>query len=165
MITISLEEELANEILKEISRVKMLIEDSHYAVNIESLDMLVKRIEFAFVKEAGRLMDELSYNPLEKKEAGNEVFVKMSDMIQLFENLAQMAIDAGADPDKMMSVVMNDKELEILCNLTQELTKRKQIEVPHLCVENFSPRLLAELIKSYVCACKEVRVGDYETKD
>ena len=32
----------------------------------------------------------------------NEVFVKMSDMIQLFENLTQMAIDAGADPDKMM---------------------------------------------------------------
>jgi hypothetical protein len=33
----------------------------------------------------------------------NEVFVKVSDMIQLFENLTQMAIDAGADPDKMMS--------------------------------------------------------------
>jgi chromatin remodeling complex protein RSC6 len=31
------------------------------------------------------------------------IFVKMSDMVQLFENLTQMAIDAGADPDKMVN--------------------------------------------------------------
>lgn len=32
----------------------------------------------------------------------DEIFVKFSDMVLLFENLTQAAIDAGADPDKMI---------------------------------------------------------------
>jgi hypothetical protein len=42
---------------------------------------------------------------------------------------------------------MNIDELRELCALTVELTKLRQAECKHLCIENFAPELLGKLIR------------------
>lgn len=41
---------------------------------------------------------------------------------------------------------MTADELKVLCDLTAKLTEYKLKEVPHLCIENFAPELLAKLV-------------------
>jgi len=42
---------------------------------------------------------------------------------------------------------MTIEELQELCKLTVELTKLRQSECKHLCIEHFAPDLLKQLIK------------------
>ena len=42
---------------------------------------------------------------------------------------------------------MSIEEFKELCKLTVELTKLRQNECKHLCIENFAPELLARLIR------------------
>ena len=42
---------------------------------------------------------------------------------------------------------MNIEELRELCTLTVELTRLRQNECKHLCIENFAPELLGKLIR------------------
>ena len=42
---------------------------------------------------------------------------------------------------------MSIDELRELCALTLELTKLRQAECKHLCIENFAPELLGKLIR------------------
>lgn len=42
---------------------------------------------------------------------------------------------------------MSIEELKELCALTVELTKLRQAECKHLCIENFAPELLGKLIR------------------
>lgn len=42
---------------------------------------------------------------------------------------------------------MSIDELKELCALTVELTKLRQAECKHLCIENFAPELLGKLIR------------------
>lgn len=42
------------------------------------------------------------------------------------------------------------EDLRELCTLTAELTKIRQAECKHLCVENFAPDLLSSLIRAYL---------------
>lgn len=42
---------------------------------------------------------------------------------------------------------MSIEELKELCALTVELTKLRQAECKHLCIENFAPELLGNLIR------------------
>ena len=42
---------------------------------------------------------------------------------------------------------MDTDELRELCTLTVELTKLRQAECKHLCIENFAPELLGKLIR------------------
>ena len=39
----------------------------------------------------------------------------------------------------------------MLCQLTEKLTAMKLKEVPHLCIENFAPELLAKLVAATKC--------------
>ncbi len=41
---------------------------------------------------------------------------------------------------------MNADQLRELCTLTLELTKLRQAECKHLCIENFAPELFGKLI-------------------
>lgn len=50
---------------------------------------------------------------------------------------------------------MNIDELKELCKLTLELTKLRQKECPHLCIENFAPDLLEGLIRASVATRKD----------
>jgi hypothetical protein len=43
--------------------------------------------------------------------------------------------------------VMSIEELRELCALTVELTRLRQNECKHLCIENFAPELLGKLIR------------------
>ena len=43
--------------------------------------------------------------------------------------------------------VMSIEELRELCTLTVELTRLRQNECKHLCIENFAPELLGKLIR------------------
>ena len=40
---------------------------------------------------------------------------------------------------------MSDDNFRAICELTLRLTEHKLKEVPHLCIENFAPELLAKL--------------------
>lgn len=42
---------------------------------------------------------------------------------------------------------MDTEELRELCTLTVELTRLRQNECKHLCIENFAPELLGKLIR------------------
>jgi hypothetical protein len=42
---------------------------------------------------------------------------------------------------------MSIEELRELCALTVELTRMRQNECKHLCIENFAPELLGKLIR------------------
>lgn len=42
---------------------------------------------------------------------------------------------------------MDTEELRELCTLTVELTRLRQNECKHLCIENFAPGLLGKLIR------------------
>jgi hypothetical protein len=42
---------------------------------------------------------------------------------------------------------MDTDELRELCTLTVELTRLRQNECKHLCIENFAPELLGKLIR------------------
>jgi hypothetical protein len=42
---------------------------------------------------------------------------------------------------------MDADELRELCTLTAELTRLRQNECKHLCIENFAPELLGKLIR------------------
>jgi hypothetical protein len=42
---------------------------------------------------------------------------------------------------------MSIEELRELCALTIELTRMRQAECKHLCIENFAPELLGKLIR------------------
>lgn len=44
---------------------------------------------------------------------------------------------------------MDKDKFEIICDLVDKLTARKLEEVPHLCIENFSSKLLMNLMKAY----------------
>lgn len=43
---------------------------------------------------------------------------------------------------------MDPIKLEVLAALTLELTKLRQKEVPHLCIENFAPKVLCKLLEA-----------------
>lgn len=47
---------------------------------------------------------------------------------------------------------MNTEELRELCTLTVELTRLRQNECKHLCIENFAPELLGKLIRERLAA-------------
>lgn len=42
---------------------------------------------------------------------------------------------------------MSIEELRELCAMTIELTRMRQVECKHLCIENFAPELLGKLIR------------------
>ena len=44
---------------------------------------------------------------------------------------------------------MTADEFRYACDLTLRLTELKIKEVPHLCIENFAPELLARIIGAY----------------
>ena len=44
---------------------------------------------------------------------------------------------------------MTIEELQELCKITVELTKLRQNECKHLCIENFAPDLLKQLIREF----------------
>ena len=55
-------------------------------------------------------------------------------------------------------ITIDSQELQILCNMVVELTRIKQKEVPHLCIENFASECLEKIIISYSNACCPILV-------
>lgn len=49
---------------------------------------------------------------------------------------------------------MDIEELRELCALTVELTRLRQNECKHLCIENFAPELLGKLIRERLGGCQ-----------
>ena len=47
---------------------------------------------------------------------------------------------------------MSIEELRELCALTVELTRLRQNECKHLCIENFAPELLGKLIREQIAS-------------
>ncbi len=50
-------------------------------------------------------------------------------------------------------------ELRELCTLTVELTRLRQAECKHLCIETFAPQLLGNLIKERIRAEQAVEIS------
>lgn len=44
---------------------------------------------------------------------------------------------------------MTDEQLQIIANLTVELTRLRQHHCPNLCIENFAPKLFGDLVREY----------------
>ena len=45
-----------------------------------------------------------------------------------------------------MNTGLSPDALRVLCDATVKLTELKLREVPHLCIENFAPKLLEKMI-------------------
>lgn len=60
---------------------------------------------------------------------------------------------------------MTSDELREICALTAELTNVRQKECPHLCIENFSPRLFGDLLREYLAATTVPRDGIHAAPD
>lgn len=47
---------------------------------------------------------------------------------------------------------MNVGELQAICHLVVELTRLRQAECKHLCIETFAPELMASLIRQFMAS-------------
>lgn len=47
---------------------------------------------------------------------------------------------------------MTVNDVESICHLTVELTKLRQLDCKHLCIENFAPELFGKLIREFQSA-------------
>ena len=65
-------------------------------------------------------------------------------------------VDETTDPTPIVSVDV----LRVLCDATVRLTEIRQRGCSHLCVENFAPECLRNLIDAYARPCPPIVIED-----